>query len=118
MICSDQSPSAGCADDLEPVAGCEQGASESEADGCPVTGETDAGRVVAADDQATEATPEKPTRRMAERALRSIGYSRREAETIVRAGLAAVQGAPASEELFSLRRVIERNTAILKGSKS
>jgi hypothetical protein len=120
VITSDPLPSAGCAGDLEPDTGCVEGSGEKQASESAAVDAEGAGCAAVVDDKPANAEPEGPTRRKAESVLRSIGYTRREAEIIMRAGLAALtDGAPAArDELNTLQQLLERNAAILKGSKS
>jgi hypothetical protein len=120
VITSDPLPSAGCAGDLEPGTGCVQGSGEKQASESAAVDAKGAGCAAVVDDKPADAKPEGPTRRKAESVLRSIGYTRREAEIIMRAGLAALtdSASPDGFPLDSLRCLIERNVAALKGTRS
>jgi hypothetical protein len=121
VITSDPLPSAGCAGDLEPDTGCVEGSGEKQASESAAVDAEGAGCAAVVDDKPADAEPERPTRRKAESVLRSIGYTRREAETIMRAGLTALtDSAPTAhnDQLNVLLQLFEERDAVVKGKPS
>ena len=124
MIRSDLSPSTGCADDLEPAAGCVQVPSEGQPGDLPAEAvdSTECASTKAADVEPDRPQPPR-TLRAFERALRDLGWSQRQAAAIAREGFkgatAHETAAPEPEpdpDMTSLMAALQRRAEATKGT--